>query len=132
VTAEISDTEAVKTANLGFYQAFSALDVEQMSRVWEPSHRALCVHPGWSALSGWEAIRKSWQSIFDNTALMHFNITGVNVVIQADCAWVSCVENITTVVEGRATEFAVQATNIFVRAGDSWRMVHHHGSPLAG
>ena len=129
---ETSDIEAVRAANLAFYAAFSSLEIEEMAKVWEQSERAICVHPGWRALSGWESIRESWEKILDNTALMHFNITGVKVVVQGDAAWVSCVENITTLLEGRATDFAIQTTNVFVRTAEGWRMVHHHGSQLPG
>ena len=65
---------------------------------------------------------------FRNTTLMHFNISDAEVIVHGDSAWVSCVENITSVVDGRATNFGVQATNIFVRTSDGWKMVHHHGS----
>ena len=123
-----SDVNAVIAANLRFYAAFGSLDIEEMDKVWENSDRVLCIHPGWRLITGWEQVRKSWEGIFYNTTLMHFNITGARVIIHGDSAWVSCLENITSVVDGRATNFAVQATNIFVRGEDGWFMVHHHGS----
>ncbi len=132
MTQEGSDIEAVRAANLAFYTAFSSLDIQQMAGVWEHTERTLCVHPGWRALSGWQAIGESWESIFNNTTLMHFNITGARVVIEGDSAWVCCTENVTTVLDGRAAEFAIQATNVFVRTEGRWRLVHHHGSQLMG
>ena len=123
-----TDVDAVLAANLRFYQAFGSLDIEEMEKVWEPSDRVLCIHPGWRVLTGWDDIRKSWEGIFYNTTLMHFNITDAQAIVHGDCAWVSCVENITSVVDAGATNFAVQTTNIFVRDGASWLMVHHHGS----
>ena len=122
------DVNAVLATNLRFYEAFGSLSIEEMDNVWENSDRVLCIHPGWRLLMGWEQVRKSWEGIFYNTSLMHFNITDAQVVIHGDSAWVSCVENITSVVDGRAVSFGVQATNIFVRSGNSWLMVHHHGS----
>ena len=122
------DVGAVLAANLHFYEAFGSLDIEEMDRVWEHSERVMCLHPGWRLLRGWDQVRKSWEGIFPNTSLMHFNITDAQVILQVDCASVSCVENITSVVDGRASNFAVQATNIFVRDKVSWLMVHHHGS----
>ena len=118
----------VLAANLGFYDAFGSLDIEKMDSVWEDSHRVMCIHPGWRLITGWDEVRKSWEGIFRNTSLMHFNITGAQVIVQGDCAWVSCVENITSVVDARASDFAVQATNVFVRGENGWRMVHHHAS----
>ncbi len=123
-----ADVKSVLAANRRFYDAFGNLDIAEMERVWENSDRVLCVHPGWRLLRGWEDVRKSWEGIFYNTSLMHFNITNAQVIIQGDCAWVSCVENITSVVDARATNFAVQATNIFIRDEGEWRIVHHHAS----
>ena len=122
------DVEAVKATNLRFYQAFGSLDIAEMQQVWETSPRAMCLHPGWRLLTGWEEIRASWEGIFGNTTLMHFNITDTQVVVHGDCAWVSCVENISSVIDGRAANYGIQATNVFVRSDDGWRMVHHHAS----
>lgn len=123
------EVEAVKAANQRFYEAFGALDIQEMDQVWEASDRTLCVHPGWQPLVGWEPIRASWAGIFDNTTLMHFNIQYVNVVVNGDSAWVTCVENISSVLQGRASNFGILATNIFVRGDDGWKMVAHQGAP---
>ena len=125
---EASEADEVKAANLRFYDAFSGLDMKAMEQAWEQSERVLCTHPGWPVLRGWERVRKSWEDIFYNTTLMHFTITDANVVVQGDCAWINCVENITSVVDGRAANFAVQATNIFSKGENGWTIVHHHAS----
>ena len=72
----------VLAANLGFYDAFGSLDIEKMDSVWEDSHRVMCIHPGWRLITGWDEVRKSWEGIFRNTSLMHFNITGAQVIVQ--------------------------------------------------
>ena len=121
--------EELKAANQRFYDAFNELSMERMDEVWEDSERALCVHPGWTPLVGWAPIRESWQRIFDNANLMQFNIRYLNVVVQGDCGYVTCVEGITSVVQGRATNFSTFATNIFVHGANGWRMIAHHASP---
>ena len=130
-----SDTDAVKEANQRFYQAFGALDIGAMDAVWEDSQSAMCIHPGWQPIVGWEPIRDSWRGIFDHATLMHFNIQYVNIAVVGDTGWVTCVENISSVLQGRASNFGVLATNIFVRGpsgpsgSDEWRMIAHHASP---
>ncbi len=127
--SDLTDLEAVKEANQRFYEAFGALDIQAMDDLWEPSDRALCVHPGWQPIVGWEPIRDSWRGIFHNTTLMHFNIQYINVAVAGDSGWVTCVENISSVLQGRASNFGVLVTNIFVRTSLGWRMVAHHASP---
>jgi ketosteroid isomerase-like protein len=124
-----SDIQEVKEANQRFYDAFGALDIDMMEAAWETSERTVCIHPGWQPLVDWDLIKASWQRIFDNTSLMHFNIRYVNVVIEGDCGWVTCWENITSVVQGRASDFGILATNIFARSAVGWKMTAHHASP---
>lgn len=129
MASDLTDAELLQQANQRFYNAFGALNIEEMESVWEQSDQALCVHPGWQPLVGWPLIKESWQGIFDNTTLMHFNIRYVNVVAAGDCGWVTCVENISSVLQGRASNFGILATNIFVRTPQGWRMIAHHASP---
>ncbi len=115
-------------ANLKFYEAFSTLDIDAMDGIWEHSERTRCMHPGWPLITGWEGVRQSWDNIFNNTTMMHFIITEAQPVIQGDIGWVDCIENVTSLVDGRATGFAARSTNIFAKSGDQWLMVHHHAS----
>ena len=125
---EPETVEEIKAANQRFYDSFSTLDISAMDRVWENSERAVCVHPGWAPLVGWEAVRQSWDRIFQNTALMQFQVRYLNVIIHGEFGCVACVEGITSVVQGQATNFSTYATNIFARYEDGRRMVAHHAS----
>ena len=127
--SDLTDVEALKAANQRFYAAFGALDLAQLEAACDTSERALCVHPGWPPIAGWSRIRQSWERIFDHATLMHFNIHYVALVVEGDCGWVNCIENITSVVQGRAENFGVVATNIFTRTPQGWKLIAHHGSP---
>ena len=122
------EVEQVLAANRSFYEAFGSLDIDQMEKVWEHSDDVLCIHPSSDIIVGWPDVRQSWVDIFYNTTLMHFNITNAQVQIRGDCAWVSCHENISTVLDGRAGNFTVRATNIFTKVDGQWKVVHHHGA----
>jgi len=124
----MSDDADVEEANGRFYRAFEALDLEAMERVWAGGGHVKCVHPGWPLLTGWASVRASWESIFANTAEIRFSLSDVRVVAAGDVAWVTCVENILSEVQGRLTVTSVVATNVFERDLDGWRMVHHHAS----
>jgi ketosteroid isomerase-like protein len=125
-----SDSQAVRDANLAFYRAFESLDVEQMEAVWLRSARVQCTHPGWRRLVGFSAVMQSWQRIFENTFGMKFDITGVEIAVSGDVAWVICTENITSQTYDGVSQSQVEATNLFERHDGRWLVVHHHGSPV--
>jgi ketosteroid isomerase-like protein len=124
------DLTAVERANASFYQAFETLDLARMERVWSHGEHVKCVHPGWPILVGWDAVRSSWATIFENTAEMRFTLSDVRAGAGADLAWVTCTENIFSEVHGRLAVTSVLATNLFERAADGWRLVHHHASHI--
>jgi len=86
------------------------------------------VHPGWPLLVGWDAVRSSWATIFANTGEMRFTLSDVRASASGDLAWVTCTENIFSEVQGRLAVTSILATNLFERAADGWRLVHHHAS----
>jgi len=126
----MSDVAAVEQANARFYQAFETLDLVRMETVWAHGEHVKCVHPGWPILIGWDAVRASWQSIFENTAEMRFTLSDVRASACGDLAWVTCTENIFSEVHGRLGVTSVLATNLFERGPEGWRLVHHHASHI--
>jgi ketosteroid isomerase-like protein len=130
--------EAVRAANAAFYAAFEARDLDAMADVWERSERASVTHPGWPRLSGWGKVAGSWDAIFRHTPYIQFVLTDERVDVVGDAAWVTVDENILQAAGGDADAAEggslagarVAATNLFVRDGDAWRMVMHHGSPV--
>jgi ketosteroid isomerase-like protein len=126
----VSDDAEVVDANARFYRAFETLDIAEMDRVWAHGEHVQCVHPGWPLLSGWDAVRTSWETIFANTAEMRFTVSDVRAVVGVDLAWVTCTENILSDVAGRVSVTAILATNLFERGRDGWRLVHHHASHI--
>lgn len=121
--------EHVKRANERFYRAFESLDIERMSALWVHAERTKCVHPGWDLLSGWEAVRQSWDSIFAHTEYMRFVITDVAVHLYGAVAWVTCMENLSDAPDSLQIA-RMFATNVYERVGEEWRLVHHHASPV--
>ncbi len=120
----------VEEANARFYRVFEAQDLRQMEGLWAHGDHVRCVHPGWCRLSGWEAVRHSWEAIFKNSHEMRFSISDVQTYIEGGLAWVSCTENILSEARGTISVTSVLATNIFARSGGEWLMIHHHASHI--
>ena len=122
----------VEEANSRFYRAFETLALAEMDAVWAHHERVQCIHPGWSLIVGWDAVRGSWETIFANTTEMRFTISDVRVGGGPDVAWVTCTENILSQVAGRVSVTSLLATNVFERDAGGWRLVHHHASHVLG
>ena len=119
--------EDVLSANRRFYEVFEAADIDGMSDVWLHEDAAVCTHPGWATLHGWAAISASWFALFHNEQSLQFIVTNEWARVAGDVAWVTCDENIL----GDGAGGTVAALNLFVRTAGDWRMVGHHGSPVA-
>ncbi len=134
--AEVSmielDIASVQGANTAFYEAFETLDIQKMDALWVQDGQVKCVHPGWEICHGWPDVRDSWVLIFNHTHEIRFSICLIDVTVKNDLAWVVCNETISTKDNEKWLEGHVLSTNIFERHGNTWLLVHHHGSPVLG
>ena len=124
------DMKEVQRAQESFYEALNKADIEMMEKVWVSGHKAKCIHPGWPAIKGWEAIKASWVSIFESGELASIETSDVMIDVGEKAAWVNCVEKLNHFVDGRIVVTLAQATNIFESTGEGWRMSLHHASPV--
>lgn len=124
------ERSSVEEANAHFYRVLESLDLGRMDEVWSHDDHVRCVHPGWRLLSGWEAVRHSWEVIFKNSQEMRFSITDVHAHVGGDLGWVTCTENILSEARGNISVTSVLATNIFERVGGEWLLIHHHASHI--
>jgi ketosteroid isomerase-like protein len=122
------DAAEVEEANARFYRALESLDISQMDPVWSHGDHVRCIHPGWYLLSGWDAVRQSWEAIFGDSSEMRFSISDVDVHVDGDLAWITCGENILSHARGQIAVTTLLATNMFERRGGDWLMIHHHAS----
>ncbi|MFK7919209.1 MAG: nuclear transport factor 2 family protein [Ilumatobacter sp.] len=121
--SEIDDVHAI---NQAFYAAHEARDLDAMADVWDHSDRAVCVHPGWPILRGWDQVEGSWRGIFAGAGRSQFILTNQSTHVMGDMAWVTLEENLVDV----GNTFAVAATNVFVRHAGEWKLIAHHGSSI--
>ena len=125
-----SDYEEVVKTNQRFYDALGTRDLALMETVWVKDVRAGCVHPGWIMLRGWEAIRQSWENVFDPEDQADIKLSDISVEIRGDVAWVTCIQQMVYMKRDPIMISIAQSTNIFERHGTAWLMVIHHASPI--
>ncbi len=122
-----TDQAIVRELNQRFYAAHESRDFETMVSLWSHGPDVVCIHPGWPILRGWEAVEDSWRRIFHGPSDNQFIVTNDQLNIANGVAWITLDENLMST-GGTGT---IAATNIFVRTEGEWKIVHHHGSPVA-
>ena len=119
----MADREALLFANEAFYRAFVDRDMAAMEEVWSATAPVACIHPGWGALTGREDVLESWAAIISNPDSPDVRVHAPEPHLHGDVGFVVCYEEI-------AGQYLI-ATNVFVRDGSVWRMVHHQAGPTA-
>lgn len=110
--------EQAEFANEAFYLAFEAKDYEAMAHLWSAARGVVCLHPGWPALCGREAVLESWRSILSNPHQGQVSFYG------AECQQIGS-DTVAVVCYEQAGDTVMVATNIFVAEDDRLRLVSH-------
>ncbi len=113
----------VLAANEAFYDAFARRDVAAMEALWSSRDDLACVHPGWEALLGRREVLSSWRAIMSSPDAPEVECLGAVAHVMGEVAYVVCNEVLTSA--------ELCATNLFVREGGAWKLVHHHAGPVA-
>lgn len=115
------ENNAVLFANEAFYRAFAARDLAAMDDVWAKHCPVACIHPGWAPLFGRAAVMESWQNILGNPSSPTVTCHAARAFLYGDTAFITCFEAL-------GGGFLI-ATNLFVRQGALWKMIHHQAGP---
>ena len=113
--------DEILAANAAYYRAFRMGADALMGRVWQDGE-ITCVHPGWPPIHGRAAVLASYRGIMSNPNQPEVGCQDEQVFITGDVARVICVEAVSGV--------RLIATNLFLRTGTDWRMIHHQASLL--
>ncbi|MBM4174589.1 MAG: nuclear transport factor 2 family protein [Ignavibacteria bacterium] len=116
--------------NEEFYSAFENLDIKKMETIWSNDDNAVCIHPGWEIIIGWQKIKDSWQKIFASDSLLKFTIRNPRVNVFENGGVVTCVEEIFVSTRDRISQTFVASTNIFKEYDTGLKLVYHHSSPI--
>jgi ketosteroid isomerase-like protein len=119
----MTDRDTLLAGNAAFYSAFQRGDYEAMASLWALENSISCVHPGWPALIGRDAVMGSWHAILGGGANGPISFHDCNAILTGREGRVLCIESI--------GGHLLQATNIFHQILGSWKLVHHQSSPIA-
>lgn len=117
----MSEIDAVLFANEAFYTAFQTGDLAQMRQVWAEHRTISCIHPGWQPLIGQDEVMESWRAILESGETAAIRCEQARAHLMGDAAYVTAYE--------RLPRGILAATNLFIRQGALWRMVHHQAGP---
>lgn len=130
---QLPDSEAVRAANIAYYRAFEASDLDSMAELWASSVPVSCVLPGWQPAVGRDAVVACWASVFQGLSSISFTLRNIQIFIVGEVAWALLLEDFSASQEnGQRLQVVLQATNIFLREGSAWKLAHHHASPALG
>ena len=118
----MTDVDAVLSQNLEFYRAFSTRNISGMERLWARQAPVSCVHPGWPLITGREEVMRSWRTILHNPSAPAVLCYEEHATIYGETALVTCEEELES--------GTLAASNLFIREGGLWRLVHHQATPI--
>jgi len=94
-----------------------------MADVWARDADIRCLHPGAHPLLGRDQVLASWREIFSHSAPGSISFQVRETALIGGIGLVCCFE----AVNGH---FGI-ATNLFIKEGTLWRMIHHQAGPIA-
>lgn len=116
-----ADLQAVMAAHAAFYQAFIDRSFDAMTAAWAARLPIVCIHPGWGALVGHDAVMTSWRAILANPNAPAVAVDLVDLAVLGDLARVIAYE--------RINDAVLIATNLLAREDGAWKMIHHQSGP---
>lgn len=119
----MSDTDSVLFANEAFYRAFADKDLDIMADLWSRDSPVSCLHPGWGPLFDRSEVISSWAAILSGPESPNIRCVNPRVLLHGDVGTVICFEQL--------PGGTLVATNMFVREGSLWKMIHHQGAPTS-
>jgi hypothetical protein len=115
-------------ALVAFYRAFNEGDLEGLARTWMPGDQPSMDNPIGGIRRGWAAIADGYRRLFEGPARVRVEFTDYTshggdtfrLYVGRERGW--CVTN-----ENRLA-LRIRTSRLFIRSGDRFRQLHHHGS----
>ena len=112
------------------YEAMQTGNIEAFMACWADEDDVVCVHPGGPRIVGHQAIRQSFETLFESGSIMA-KPEGLRRVSSLTCSVHNLVERVRIETPEGPREAVVLATNVYHRTPQGWRLVLHHASPAS-
>jgi ketosteroid isomerase-like protein len=125
----MSDDDQIRRASDRFYEALNRLcngEPSAMRRVWHQDATVTTAHPMGKWARGWDEVWVTWDEIGRMVRRGSVKIRDLHVAVHGDVAYTTGVEDVDSMFGPTRVRFSANTTNIYVRRGGEWRMVHHH------
>lgn len=110
-----------------FYDALERGDVAQLMQAWAEDEEVVCIHAGGMRLTGYNAVRESWQQVLAQGArsILPLRPTVMRSVL---CVVHVLVEQVSIATPDGSRTLNCFATNVYHKGPRGWRMVMRHVS----
>ena len=123
-------TDAIRELLDREVKAINARDLNGLSEVWAQDDQiTLFDVPPQGRFQGWKVIGRQWRAFFDQFSEIHMETGTVRIEMAGDTAWATYDWTLTGKMGDRPLADRGQATAIYRRGEQGWRLVHAHYSP---
>lgn len=125
-----SDADAIRALVAREVTAINARDMRALSEIWTRDGQALLFDvtpPG--RFQGWEQIQRQWSGFFERASEIHLTVEALNTVAEGPLGYATYDWTMTGRIGSYAIDDRGQATAIYRREKEGWKLVHAHFSP---
>jgi len=125
-----SDAGAIRALVAREVTAINARDMKALSEIWSRDGQALLFDvtpPG--RFQGWEQIQRQWSGFFERASEIHLTVEALNAVAEGSLGYATYDWTMTGRIGAYAIDDRGQATAIYRREKEGWKLVHAHFSP---
>lgn len=122
------DELAVLDANTQFYAALNSLfqgEMAPMEAIWSHADDVTYMGPTGGMQFGWEQVRPIWQQQADKQLGGIVEPRNLHATVGEDLAIVVCFEVGDNLINQRADQVDIRATNVFRKENGQWKMIGH-------
>ncbi len=112
-----------------FYEALQSADIEKLMTCWADEDDVVCIHPGGPRVVGFSAVRAAFDAMFSNGGAILVRPESIRRIDSLAAAVHNLLERVEVMTPEGPVQAYVQATNVYHKTPQGWRMVVHHASP---